>query len=84
MSITVLSDANFLVFVEFMLKNEPCIFGERFTKDWKSRKLWQKAGKPDLEYLSREFGMASYTSHASQPTTLTVSTIRSYALLFTY
>jgi len=49
----------FLMFVEeFLLKNEPCIFGESVTMEWKARRLWQgEGGRPDIEYLLKEFGM---------------------------
>lgn len=43
---------------EFLLENEPCIFGESVTKDWKARRLWLgEGGRPDFEYLMKEFGM---------------------------
>ena len=46
-----------MTFVEkFLSKNEPCLFGSELTSSWKARHLWQKEGKPDLEYLSKEFG----------------------------
>ena len=50
---------NCLMFVEeFLLENEPCIFGESVTKNWKARRLWLgKGGRPDFEYLMKEFGM---------------------------
>lgn len=43
---------------EFLLKNEPCIFGESVTMEWKARRLWQgEGGRPVFEYLLKEFGM---------------------------
>lgn len=57
MSVSGFADGDFLAFAEeFMLRNEPCVFTEHVTRHWKSRKLWQKNGKPDLDYLAREFG----------------------------
>ena len=42
---------------EFLLKNEPCIFGESVTKNWKARRLWLgEGGRPDFDYLIKEFG----------------------------
>lgn len=59
MSVSGFADGDFLAFAEeFMLRNEPCVFTEHVTRHWKSRKLWQKNGKPDLDYLAREFGMS--------------------------
>lgn len=52
---------NFLTFVEeFLLRNEPCLFGEEATRGWRARALWQKEGRPDLDYLAREFGTQKY------------------------
>lgn len=49
----------YLMFVEeHLLKNEPCIFGESVTKNWKARRLWLgEGGRPDFDYLLKEFGM---------------------------
>ncbi len=48
---------SFLAFVEdFLLRNEPCLFGEKATQGWKARALWQNEGRPDLDYLTQEFG----------------------------
>ena len=48
-----------LVFMErFLLGNQPCLFGKAWTEGWKARKLWlTSAGKPNLDYLSSEFGV---------------------------
>ena len=47
-----------MTFVEmFLSKNEACLFGGEVTSGWKARQLWQREGKPDLEYLRKEFGM---------------------------
>lgn len=49
---------DYLTFVEeFLLRNEPCVFTETHTRDWRARRQWQTAGKPNLETLSRDFGM---------------------------
>ena len=46
-----------MTFVErFLSRNEPCIFSSELTSGWRARKLWQKEGRPDLEYLKKEFG----------------------------
>lgn len=43
---------------ECLLKNEPCIFAESVTMEWKARRLWQgEGGRPDFDYLLKEFGM---------------------------
>ena len=48
---------DYLTFVEeFLLKNEPCVFLEAVTNGWRARREWQRDGKPDLEYLAKEFG----------------------------
>ena len=48
---------DYLTFVEeFLLKNEPCVFREAVTSGWRARREWQRDGKPDLEYLAKEFG----------------------------
>ncbi len=53
---------NFLTFAEeFLLQNEPCLFGKERTQGWKARALWQKEGRPDLDYLAREFGKRIHT-----------------------
>lgn len=52
---------DYMTFVEeFLLKNEPCVFSEMTTRDWRARQQWQKDGKPNLEYLDKEFGMARH------------------------
>jgi len=44
-------------FFEFFLEtNQLCIFSTELTQHWRSRKEWVKDGKPDLDYLSKEFG----------------------------
>lgn len=41
----------------YLLRNEPCVFGEWATKSWKARKLWVKEdGTPNFDYLISEFG----------------------------
>ncbi|XP_020620520.1 jmjC domain-containing protein 4-like isoform X2 [Orbicella faveolata] len=46
-------------FFEFFLEtNQLCIFSSELTQHWRSRKEWVKDGKPDLDYLSKEFGHA--------------------------
>lgn len=47
---------------EFLLKNEPCVFSEMTTRDWRARRQWQKDGKPNMEYLDREFGIPNTRS----------------------
>ena len=49
-----------------MLRNEPCVFGESFTREWAARTLWQKEGFPDLDYLAKEFGTSINTVHTSK------------------
>ena len=44
-------------FSEYFLEaNQLCIFSSELTQHWRSRKEWVKDGKPDLDYLSKEFG----------------------------
>uniref|UniRef100_A0A8C2UIG9 2-oxoglutarate and iron-dependent oxygenase JMJD4 n=1 Tax=Chinchilla lanigera TaxID=34839 RepID=A0A8C2UIG9_CHILA len=41
----------------FLLPNLPCVFSSAFTEAWGSRRRWATAaGKPDFEYLVREYG----------------------------
>lgn len=41
-----------------LMKNEPCLFEESVTRQWKARQLWvTKGGTPDFNYLSEHFGM---------------------------
>ncbi|XP_023563529.1 jmjC domain-containing protein 4 isoform X2 [Octodon degus] len=41
----------------FLLPNLPCVFSSAFTEAWGSRRRWvTPAGKPDFEYLVREYG----------------------------
>lgn len=43
-------------FRDFMETNQLCIFSSELTKDWRSRKEWVKDGKPNFDFLSKEFG----------------------------
>ena len=43
-------------FYFFLKTNQPCIFSSELTQHWRSRKEWVKDGKPDLDYVSKEFG----------------------------
>lgn len=43
-------------FRDFMETNQFCIFSSELTKDWRSRKEWVKDGKPNFDFLSKEFG----------------------------
>ncbi|XP_019850996.1 PREDICTED: jmjC domain-containing protein 4-like [Amphimedon queenslandica] len=48
---------SYIEFAEQYLKeNRPCLIDQELTASWKARKLWQKGGKPFLEYLKKEFG----------------------------
>ena len=48
---------SFQHFVEhFMLPNQPCLIGSSITEQWKARRLWQKNGRPDFEYMMQSFG----------------------------
>ena len=40
----------------YLLPNQPCMLEEQYTSEWKARKLWQKEGRPDFEYLKKTFG----------------------------
>jgi hypothetical protein len=52
--------ADYLTFVEeFLLQNEPCLFSEAVTRDWRARQEWQKDGRPNIDYLAAQFGDAS-------------------------
>ena len=84
-SVSRFADGDFLAFVEkFMLRNEPCVFTEQFTRDWKSRKLWQKDGRPHLEFLAREFGMSAMSAMSAgyQLSAHTLSEFNTRAFLF--
>ena len=49
--------ADYLTFVEeFLLQNEPCLFSEAATRDWRARQEWQKDGRPNIDYLASQFG----------------------------
>ena len=51
------SSADYLTFVEeFLLRNEPCLFPETVTRDWRARQEWQKDGTPDIDFLAAQFG----------------------------
>lgn len=46
-------------FLEYMLKNKPCLLVQEVTSNWKSRAEWVTFdGKPDFMYLSKNFGEA--------------------------
>ena len=48
---------NYKEFFEVFLEtNQLCIFSSQLTQHWRSRKEWVKDGKPDLDFLSKEFG----------------------------
>jgi len=40
----------------YLSQNRLCIFSPIFTDDWRSRHEWVMNGKPNLEYLSEQFG----------------------------
>ena len=61
---------DYLTFVEeFLLRNQPCVFAEIHTRDWRARQRWQTAGKPNLETLSRDFGTRPHRAarHGRRP-----------------
>ena len=37
-----------------------CIFSQIFTDDWRSRHEWVTNGKPNLEFLSEQFGIVEF------------------------
>ena len=44
-------------FNNYLIPNIPCIFTNRVTESWKSRKLWRDVNNsPAFEYLRSEFG----------------------------
>ena len=43
-------------FRRFLDGNKPCLLDEGLTSSWKARKLWQSEGKPNFDYLVKEFG----------------------------
>lgn len=52
------ASGNFLMFLEEnLLPNQPCMFRESFTKDWRARQEWRKEDDtPNLEFLRDNFG----------------------------
>lgn len=48
---------DYLTFIEeFLMKNEPCVFPEVVTREWRARQEWQSDGIPDIDYLTTQFG----------------------------
>ncbi|KAL9958455.1 hypothetical protein ACROYT_G035470 [Oculina patagonica] len=45
-------------FRDFLEPNQLCIFSSELTQHWRSRKEWVKDGKPNLDFLSNEYGHA--------------------------
>lgn len=43
-------------FRDFLKANQLCIFSSELTQHWRSRKEWVEDGKPNLDFLSNEFG----------------------------
>lgn len=44
-------------FREYLEKNVPCVFSERFTAAWRARRCWvTRGGTPDLQHLLHHFG----------------------------
>ena len=43
-------------FRDFLEANQLCVFSSEITEDWQSRKEWVTNGKPNLEFLSNQFG----------------------------
>lgn len=51
-------------FRDFLEANKVCIFSSELTEHWRSRKEWVTAdGKPNLEFLSNEFGNFKSSRH---------------------
>jgi hypothetical protein len=51
------SDISFAYFAKcFLCENKPCLFQTGLTSSWKARQLWQIDGKPNFDYLEKEFG----------------------------
>ena len=45
------------VFRDYLIPNQPCVFSEKFTDGWGSRRNWVTwGGKPDFDHLLQEFG----------------------------
>uniref|UniRef100_A0A8C9G2F9 Jumonji domain-containing protein 4 n=1 Tax=Pavo cristatus TaxID=9049 RepID=A0A8C9G2F9_PAVCR len=46
-------------FRDYLIPNQPCVFSEKFTDGWGSRRNWVTwGGKPDFDHLLQEFGEA--------------------------
>lgn len=43
-------------FEDFLETNQLCIFSSELTQHWRSRKEWVEDGKPNLDFLTKEFG----------------------------
>lgn len=43
-------------FRDFLEANQLCIFSSELTQHWRSRQEWVEDGKPNLDFLSNEFG----------------------------
>jgi len=53
-------------FNNYLIPNIPCIFTNRVTESWKSRKLWRDVNNsPAFEYLRSEFGNYHSFTHFS-------------------
>lgn len=52
------SNVTYMHFVEgFLSRNKPCLIDQALTASWRARQLWQEDGKPNLEYIRKEFGV---------------------------
>ena len=43
-------------FRDYLEANQLCIFSSELTKHWRSREEWVSDGRPNVEFLSKEFG----------------------------